>query len=99
MSCVTSSGGYLVWEKVKSLGNSMRTRGKVDLDAINLLRLWMYFRLTSSLRTWATWSVEIFSRAERSWILGRIFSGSNKETERYSPNHGNPDRPRCIPDG
>jgi len=66
MSWVTSSGGYLVWEKVKSLEKSVRSRGKVGLGAINLLRLWIYFRLTSSLRTWATWSVEIFSRAERS---------------------------------
>ena len=66
MSWVTSSGGYFVWEKVKSLKRSVRSRGNVGLDVVDLFRLWIYFRLTSSLRTWATWSVEIFSRAERS---------------------------------
>jgi hypothetical protein len=29
-------------------------------------KLWMYLRLTSSFSTCATWSAEIFSRAERS---------------------------------
>ena len=44
----------MVWEKVKSLEKTGQIEGEVGLDAINLLRLWIYFRLTSSLRTWAT---------------------------------------------
>lgn len=44
---------------------------KEDVEGTHRLTLWMYFRLTSSFKTCATESDEIFSRAERAWILHR----------------------------
>jgi hypothetical protein len=66
----------------------------------------MYFRLTSSFNTWATWSEEIFSRADRSWILwgskenrisvrGKLHPCQGVE-ENNLPNHRNSNRPRRI---
>jgi len=47
----------------------MSSGGYLICENVNIrLRLCMYFLLTSSFKTWATWSLEIFSRAERSWI-------------------------------
>jgi hypothetical protein len=74
MSCDTSSGGYLVCENVSSLTDGYQQVLWIVPIAGNTthrFRLWMYFRLTSSFNTWATWSEEIFSRADRSWILSR----------------------------
>lgn len=64
------------------------------------LTLWMYLRLTSSFKTWATWSLEIFSRAERSCILHKANRSANEAVKgdgiQRSPNHGYPDGPRCV---
>lgn len=78
MSCDTSSGGYLVCENVSSLTNGYQDVLCIGIagNTTHRFRLWMYFRLTSSFNTWATWSEEIFSRADRSWILGK----TGKET-------------------
>lgn len=59
----------------------------------------MYFRLTSSFKTCATWSAEIFSRAERSWILAsEVSSGEFVGGTIHAPNHCDTYRPRSIAD-
>ena len=67
MSWEMSSGGYFVCEKVNNLDISSKHVNSYPRRVIPyLFKLWMYFLLTSSFRTWATWSDEIFSRADRS---------------------------------
>ena len=51
INCEISAGGYFVCEKVRSLYTNVRNAMyKLNVYA-HRLRLWMYLRLTSSLRT------------------------------------------------